>query len=582
MVTAKRVAIYARRSRPGEDDGSIREQIEVCQRWVLDRSHVLATIYTEKKSGGTAQKRPEFLRLIADAQKTPRPFDLIVTLDLSRFGRFPPREAGHYKHLLDRAGVEVVHVLEEAQLSGPSGQIVESVLQDSANQVLKTGAVKALLGQSSAIKAGFWAGGSCPYGYRLVRNPDWRGRGARNTRIEIDEPKAEIVRRIFGLYVGGLGHLAIAKVLNEEGIPSPKSGTEWCRTTVREILANPTFKGDLTRGVPRVGRSRNRHGDYYRTAKHGYVRAGEEGDTELGVVKTGAVPAIVSSSLWDKADRVRRDRTREHRTGGVPTLLLKVGRCGACSGPLATMGHTGREGRYSYYSCGCRRRHGATTRREECGRINVRQDRLDEAVLREVRKVVSQLDEERIRERIMAAFPKQAGARLGELEERRKRLAGRRDALLFGDHAHTDEFVRDGVAKLSAEANRLDREIEAAKATQLQESSAEERVQEVLEAVKRLEAPDTPEGRAALREVMRAFVAELTVGPAPRGSPKPVRLVVYTIPPAFRASFPATRRSTVTVCRRVRRSRTCDRLSPDNTWPVVFVSRGTRLMNTSG
>jgi hypothetical protein len=67
--------------------------------------------------------------------------------------------------------------------------------------------------------------------------------------LEIDEPSAEVVRRIFWAYVDGNGDRAIATILNEEGVPCPsarwpeqnrhRQADGWQGSTVRAIIDNP-------------------------------------------------------------------------------------------------------------------------------------------------------------------------------------------------------------------------------------------------------------------------------------------------------------------------------------------------------
>ena len=68
------------------------------------------------------------------------------------------------------------------------------------------------------------------FGYRnvevLADDPTGHGRKQRAYVMrQIDETEAVIVRRIFTLYAGGKGFIAIAKQLNDEGIPAPRSSS---------------------------------------------------------------------------------------------------------------------------------------------------------------------------------------------------------------------------------------------------------------------------------------------------------------------------------------------------------------------
>ena len=71
------------------------------------------------------------------------------------------------------------------------------------------------------------------FGYRLVGD-----------KFEIVPEEAEIVKEIFALYLSGMGYGKIAKTLIERGIPSCFGGT-WSNTSVRDILINEKYTGDL-------------------------------------------------------------------------------------------------------------------------------------------------------------------------------------------------------------------------------------------------------------------------------------------------------------------------------------------------
>lgn len=74
----------------------------------------------------------------------------------------------------------------------------------------------------------------------------------------IIEPKeAAVVRRIFEAYLGGMGSYTIAQSLQKEGIPTSRKSNGWQEGTVKEILKNPVYEGDLllqktctTEGIP--------------------------------------------------------------------------------------------------------------------------------------------------------------------------------------------------------------------------------------------------------------------------------------------------------------------------------------------
>ena len=62
--------------------------------------------------------------------------------------------------------------------------------------------------------------------------------------VEMIPEEAELVRRIFQLYLEGYGQQAIANILFEEDAPTCLGG-EWFSTTIRSMLRNEKYAGDL-------------------------------------------------------------------------------------------------------------------------------------------------------------------------------------------------------------------------------------------------------------------------------------------------------------------------------------------------
>jgi site-specific DNA recombinase len=117
--------------------------------------------------------------------------------------------------------------------------------------------VRAAMSAQTATEGRF-LGGRPPYGYRLVDagshpHPAKAAVGARLHRLEPDPATAEVVARIFELFLAGHGYYAIAEQLTAEGIPSPagydrvrnphRPARAWAKSAVRAILRNPRYTG---------------------------------------------------------------------------------------------------------------------------------------------------------------------------------------------------------------------------------------------------------------------------------------------------------------------------------------------------
>ena len=72
-----------------------------------------------------------------------------------------------------------------------------------------------------------------PYGYDKV-----------NGRLIINDEQAAVVRRIFSLYLGGMGARRIAALFNFEGLPAPESAA-WNNITVYKMLSQEMYLGDI-------------------------------------------------------------------------------------------------------------------------------------------------------------------------------------------------------------------------------------------------------------------------------------------------------------------------------------------------
>ena len=99
------------------------------------------------------------------------------------------------------------------------------------------------LGFKDRAREGLFNGSTAPYGYY-----------AENGNLYIkDDYTPDIVRRIFKEYISGKGFDGIAKGLHNDNIPTPRgNGCKWVGSSVRTILENPHYTGDLVQSRTEV------------------------------------------------------------------------------------------------------------------------------------------------------------------------------------------------------------------------------------------------------------------------------------------------------------------------------------------
>lgn len=84
--------------------------------------------------------------------------------------------------------------------------------------------------REARVEKGKSGGGLC-YSYDVVKHTDAQGEPIRGERT-INEAEAEIIRPVFREFAAGISPRAIARRLNDEGVPGP-NGTLWTDSTLR-------------------------------------------------------------------------------------------------------------------------------------------------------------------------------------------------------------------------------------------------------------------------------------------------------------------------------------------------------------
>jgi hypothetical protein len=187
-------------------------------------------------------------------------------------------------------------------------------------------------------------GGRAPYGYR------WE-----EAKLVPDGSKAEAVRLMFQWATEGHSTRWIAAALRQRGIPSPTGGDFWHGHTVRLILRNRRYVGDLTWGAVSQGRfwglCNGKVDEQQGLPRRRCVRNAE------WFVAPGTHDAIIDRETFALAQAAvsgRRGRTTPLPDGGAVLLsgLLVCDRCGTFLIGTTRRGRGTGGGNYRVYRCG--------------------------------------------------------------------------------------------------------------------------------------------------------------------------------------------------------------------------------------
>jgi site-specific DNA recombinase len=329
-----KAAVYARFSSDLQRATSIEDQIRVCRAAASRFGCVVldAHVYDDEELSGATGHRPGYQALLVAAKE--RRFDAILVESQDRFWR----NQGEMHQALERLtfwNVRVFSVATGSDMTCRTGRLVASVMGWKDEAFLADLRDKTRRGMQGQLSRGLSTGGRA-YGYRSEPVHDASGSVVGYRRV-IEPSEATVVRRIFELYNQGMTPKGIARRLNSEHVPPPRTSRGrrflgWTWTTINGspkkaigILNNPLYEG---RAV------------WNRSQK---VRDPDTGKRVMRVrpyeewIWTDATELrIVPQVLWEavQARRAARRLTlRGHHQGKRPKYLLSgllvCGECGS-------------------------------------------------------------------------------------------------------------------------------------------------------------------------------------------------------------------------------------------------------------
>ena len=254
----KITALYERLSRDDEQAGesnSIQNQKKYLEEYARQKGLRNIRHFYDDGYSGTNFNRPGFAALLEEIEAGH--VEVLIVKDLSSFGR-NYLQVGYYTEILfPKKGVRFIAVNNNVDSATPQDNDFTPFLNIMNEYYAKDTSNKIKAVFKSRMKDGLRCSGSIPYGYK-------RTNGDKQTLV-VDEPAAEIVRKIFRLASQGIGVTAIAEMLTEEKvlIPSayaakyspencrhkaPIDPCRWSATTVGYILDRQEYLGHTVLG----------------------------------------------------------------------------------------------------------------------------------------------------------------------------------------------------------------------------------------------------------------------------------------------------------------------------------------------
>ena len=300
---------------------------------------IFSGIYWEAGVTGTkTESRPELQRLIADCRA--HRIDLVLTKSISRFSR-DTSDCLEMVRTLTSLGVGIIFQKENIDTRSMDSEFLLTLFSSIAEEESQSISSNSKWAVQKRFQNGTFKYSKAPYGYDLV-----------NGNFVVNPEQAPIVKEIFRRALSGEGTIAIARDLNERGIPTGtkrRDGSDgiWNSSMILSMIKNVTYTGDVLMQKTYSGRDYRRRkntgerAQYYADAHHEGIidhETFERAGASLKLRRKGAPPA-------DSADVGRKNPT-QNRYAFSGKLV-----CGCCGVRMKRI--TGRAGGGKRHFWGC-------------------------------------------------------------------------------------------------------------------------------------------------------------------------------------------------------------------------------------
>ena len=345
-----KTAIYIRVSTTQQiDRDSLKTQEERLSQYCNAQNYKIYKIYKDQGISAKDTKRPAFEALMQDIKE--KKFETVVVTRLDRVTR-SLKDLINLMELFQQHNIKLVSLTESIDTTGPMGRFVINLLGSIAQLEREIDSERVSADMHHRASLGKWTGGVVPLGYttkgKLIKNYKINGlkedealKKANETapergRLYVVKKEADLVKKIYSLY---LEHNSLRKVtheLNRQNIKSPTNQT-WAAVSIRRILTNPTYIGMIWYGKRKTDLS---------TGKLKKVK------TEAWKVVKGEHEPIIKKEMFEQVQKLLKQRYMKPSKAKHPYLLTGLLRCGLCKGGM--FGYIYRKSNtkyYLYYRC---------------------------------------------------------------------------------------------------------------------------------------------------------------------------------------------------------------------------------------
>ena len=345
----KITALYCRLSVDDNKDGkedlesnSITNQKQILLDYAKKHGYLHPQFFVDDGVSGTTFNRPDFQRMQAMAERGE--IGTIIVKDVSRFGREQVEMGRLTQVVYPSLGITFIAIQENVNSTTGSGMEMlpfysifnEWYAAQTSKKIRTVNELKASQGKRVSSSVAF--------GYKKIEGD--------KEQWYIDEPAAEVVRKIFNLCIAGKGPTQIAKQLERDKIlvpsayydtvgrkhnnPTPANIYGWSSSTVKNILCNQQYTGCTVNGKSTTVS--------YKVHKKIF------NDKEDYQVIPNTQDAIIDEQVWLRVQELRNNKRRNTATGRQ-SLFAGLIFCADCGSKLYFCASKSLKRNQEFYRC---------------------------------------------------------------------------------------------------------------------------------------------------------------------------------------------------------------------------------------
>lgn len=408
-------ALYCRLSRDDEQEGesnSITNQKSILERYAKENGFKNIKFFVDDGFSGTNFARPAFTEIMELAEQGL--IENLIVKDHSRLGRNRLVVGQLLEEDFDRLGIRYIAIMDNIDTAKGISDIVpmqdlfnEWHAKNTSQKVRNVFKNKGMSGEHLTTMP--------PYGY--MKNPD------NPKEWIIDEPAAEIVKRIFSMCVSGNGPSKIARIFTEEKIPTPSEYWKNCGRNVNALTEqlnkwNPTTVVTILERREYIGDTVN-----FRTTTKSFKNKKKiEKPKEEWKVFENTHPAIISRETFDLVQELRKNKRRPSREGKT-SVFSGLMYCHDCGSKMYFCTAKDFDETQNWFTCSKSRKN-----KDACSSHFIREMQVGFSVLKNMQNIFRyvQYNEERFAEMLLSKSKddekKELSLKRRELEKARKRI----------------------------------------------------------------------------------------------------------------------------------------------------------------